>query len=273
MIPAHTLHTTTRMAIRERLRKAFKSNASSTSSDSTSTTGKGTKTWPSNVYAPGEAMPRPKYRQPPKKEHTEKLEAFSFGAAWRRRSFVSEYSPHGSRMPSRRASLISRASFGGRSRKSMGDDKSSSRQGDQAGNPNRRSLTRKSEDGRGLESREGSLKSLDVDNNTSAISSNNEQRRFKEPHGAAIPTRLSVEVENEGDDDVTNVGLSRVNSNTAALPFPPPTATTMSETSPRKSTQQRYEKGTTIAHDHQPFTEEDLALAMSRSHLVVPTRS
>lgn len=27
------------------------------------------------------------------------------------------------------------------------------------------------------------------------------------------------------------------------------------------------------AHDHQPFTEEDLALAMQRSHLVVPTQS
>jgi len=34
------------------------------------------------------------------------------------------------------------------------------------------------------------------------------EKRFKDPHGAARPTRLSTEVEQEGDDDVTN-GMSR----------------------------------------------------------------
>ena len=40
-------------------------------------------------------MPRPKYRAPPKKEHKEKLEAFSFPDAWRKKSFQSQYSPMG----------------------------------------------------------------------------------------------------------------------------------------------------------------------------------
>jgi len=67
-------------------------------------------------------MPRAKYRAPVKKEHKDKLDAFSWGTAWRRRSQVSEYSPMGSRMPSRRGSLLSRKSFGGKSAKRMSVD-------------------------------------------------------------------------------------------------------------------------------------------------------
>lgn len=106
-------------------------------------------------------MPRPKYRAPVKKEHKEKLESFSWGEAWRRRSFMSEYSPMGSRMPSRRGSLISRKSYGGKSsrRNSVGD-------------------SGKEVDGVQTKSRH-----------------------------AARPTRLSAEIEAEGDDDVTN-GMS-----------------------------------------------------------------
>jgi hypothetical protein len=50
-------------------------------------------------------MPRPKYRAVPKKEHKDKLDAFSFPEAWRRQSFQSQYSPMGTRAPSRRNSI------------------------------------------------------------------------------------------------------------------------------------------------------------------------
>jgi len=50
-------------------------------------------------------MPRPKYRAVPKKEHKDKLDAFSFPEAWRRRSFQSQHSPMGTRAPSRRNSI------------------------------------------------------------------------------------------------------------------------------------------------------------------------
>lgn len=59
----------------------------------------------SSVYQPGEAMPKPKYRQPVDKEHKEKLESFSFfGDRIRKRSKDSQYSPMGSKIPSRNVS-------------------------------------------------------------------------------------------------------------------------------------------------------------------------
>ena len=136
-------------------------------------------------------MPRPKYRAPVKKEHKEKLDSFSFGNAWRRRSFVSEYSPHGSRMPSRRPSLLSRASFGAKSRKSIGGASYTGIQDKESTDHTTTSVAGRSEDGRDMESREGSEAGF-------------EHKRFREPHGAAVPTRLSVEIEQEGDDDVAN---------------------------------------------------------------------
>ena len=54
-------------------------------------------------------MPKAKYRAPVDKKHKERLDAFSFGGAidvLRRRSGVSQYSPMGSRMPSRRGSRV-----------------------------------------------------------------------------------------------------------------------------------------------------------------------
>ena len=100
------------MPLREKAKNLFKtkSRGSSTSTDKDG--------YPDNVYKPGEEMPRPKYRAIPKKEHKEKLEAFSFGDAWRKSSFQSTYSPMGTRAPSRRASLFSnlrRKSLGGKS--------------------------------------------------------------------------------------------------------------------------------------------------------------
>ncbi|KAL9127512.1 MAG: hypothetical protein Q9217_003622 [Psora testacea] len=61
--------------------------------------------YPDNVYKPGEPMPRPKYRGPYNQAHQDKLSAFSFGDAWKKRKNStgtdksakggSEYSPMG----------------------------------------------------------------------------------------------------------------------------------------------------------------------------------
>jgi hypothetical protein len=111
-------------------------------------------------------MPRPKYRAIPKKEHKDKLDAFSFPEAWRRRSFQSQYSPMGTRAPSRRNSI------------------GASRQNSTF------SLSKKSA------SRTNSVTSIDTDDLSS---------RNREMHsGAAKPTPLSNQPEQEGDDDVAN---------------------------------------------------------------------
>lgn len=102
------------MPFRERAKRLFKSSSRSDSSSKTDSSSSRER-WPSNVYKPGEPMPRPKYRAVPKKEHTEKLESFSFADAWRKKSFQSTYSPMGTRAPSRRNSLFSRKSFSGKS--------------------------------------------------------------------------------------------------------------------------------------------------------------
>jgi len=66
---------------------------------------------PANVYKPGEEMPNPKYRGPYNQAHQDKLSAFSFGDAWKRRKSAtseishgpqgSDYSPMGSKLHSR----------------------------------------------------------------------------------------------------------------------------------------------------------------------------
>ena len=158
------------MAFRERIKKALRKASPNSSLHKSSTTdsNKGRERWPSNVYKPGEPMPRAKYRAPVKKEHKEKLESFSFASAWRRKSFMSEYSPMGTRMPSRRASLISRKSFGGRS--SLRNSMNMSRRNSVSG---------------GVKS---GRESLEVP---------------RERHAALAPA-LSTEIEADGDDDVTN---------------------------------------------------------------------
>jgi hypothetical protein len=65
-----------------------------------------------NVYQPGEKMPPLKYRRPVAPEHKAHLESFRWEKAWRRRSDISQYSPMGSRMQSRRSSM---STFGRRS--------------------------------------------------------------------------------------------------------------------------------------------------------------
>jgi len=88
------------MPFRAKIKRVLtRSSTSSSSSESGSRKGS------SNIYQPGEKMPLPKYRRPVAPEHKALLESFTFDTAWRRNSCASEYSPMGSRMPSRRNSI------------------------------------------------------------------------------------------------------------------------------------------------------------------------
>ncbi|CAK3852824.1 Hypothetical predicted protein [Lecanosticta acicola] len=239
------------MAIRERAKALFKARSKHTDRDSTlsksSTQNSDRERWPSNVYKPGEPMPRPKYRATPKKEHKEKLEAFSFAEAWRRRSFQSQHSPMGTRAPSRRNSR-----------------EHASRRSSWLSMTARKSISGKSE------SRSNSVTSGETDKSNV---------RYREHMGAARPTALSGQPEHEGDDDVGNVGVSRVQSKdhgplsrarTAEEPTngqsPPPPKLEFN------TQMQALSQTMSTAHDHQLFTEQDLALALKRSHLAVPAQ-
>lgn len=106
------------MAIRSRLRRAFTRGSQESEggplSKITSKSSKASKREKvdSNVYQPGEKMPPMKYRRPVDPVHKANLESFSWAKAWRRKSDPSIYSPMGSRMPSRKNSIVS---FGRRS--------------------------------------------------------------------------------------------------------------------------------------------------------------
>ena len=162
------------MPFRDRAKKLFRSksrgNSLSTTPTTTSSTGSDRDRWPSNVYKPGEPMPRPKYRAPAQKEHTEKLEAFSFADAWRKSSFQSNYSPMGTRAQSRRTSFLSmhRKSVAGRSmsRKSIGGGH--------------------------------------VDHGRSEGATTEETDETKSRASEALVGKLSKQSEAEGDDDVAN---------------------------------------------------------------------
>ncbi|KAK0333519.1 hypothetical protein LTR02_016968 [Friedmanniomyces endolithicus] len=212
------------MPFREKAKALFrrKDSAADSLSKTTSSSNSSRERWPSNIYKPGETMPRPKYRKPPTKEHKEKLESFSFGDAWRRKSYQSNYSPMGTRAPSRSNSLFRRKSH---ARSSRANSVASLGDGEKCG------------------------------------------PRQREMHsGAMITAQLSTEVEADGDDDVTNVGLSRAQSR---------------EQVPTKSRPRTADNippdcsdyfGSGTAHDHRPFSEHELTLALQRSHLAVPAR-
>lgn len=166
------------MAIREKARALFKSKSKSDKDSQlskSSTTASDRERWPSNVYKPGEPMPRPKYRATPKKEHKEKLDAFSFAEAWRRKSFQSQYSPMGTRAPSRRNSSRHH------SRRSSWI-----------------SLGRKSS--RGHDSRSNSVTNPEADKSL--------RPRETAHMGVARAPDLATETEQEGDDDITNGELA-----------------------------------------------------------------
>ena len=68
------------------------------------------KDWPEDIYKPHE-MPKAKYRRPIDPDHQQSLQSYSLRSAFediRRRSYVSHYSPMGSRWHSRRGSISSR---------------------------------------------------------------------------------------------------------------------------------------------------------------------
>lgn len=100
------------MPFRARLKNAFR--RSSTASSSSTNDSKSKKTQNSSerldpsdpsVYKPHE-LPRPKYKVPPDRKHTAKLESFNFANSWRRKSYTgSQYSPGGSKMSSRQNSV------------------------------------------------------------------------------------------------------------------------------------------------------------------------
>lgn len=95
------------MTLRDKAKSLFKRRASRDDTLSKSYSKESHERWLSNVYQPGEPMPRPKYRRPPEKAHKAKLDAFSFAEAWRKKSFQSQHSPMGTRQPSRRNSFVS----------------------------------------------------------------------------------------------------------------------------------------------------------------------
>lgn len=96
------------MPFRAKLRKTFSrnSNRSSQSSADTSSSYDSSSSKNVDVYKPGEKIPQ-KYRRPVDKAHKAMLEAYrmDFGESTGRRSFESECSPMGSRIPSRRNSI------------------------------------------------------------------------------------------------------------------------------------------------------------------------
>ncbi len=109
------------MPFREKMRRALGRSNEDGSDLTTTDTHKSTKPkkakkekLPDNVYKPGEPMPRPKYRGPYNQAHQDKLSAFSFGDAWKRRrssgTAASDLSPMGSRLMSRRNSAWSKKS-------------------------------------------------------------------------------------------------------------------------------------------------------------------
>ncbi|KAE9979865.1 hypothetical protein EG328_000623 [Venturia inaequalis] len=100
------------MPFRAKLRKTFSRNShrSSQSSADTSSSYGSSSSNNVDVYKPGEKIPQ-KYRRPVDKAHKAMLDSYrmdfgeSSGSSSSRRSFQSECSPMGSRMPSRRNSI------------------------------------------------------------------------------------------------------------------------------------------------------------------------
>ena len=154
------------MPIRERLKRVLRRSSTASSQSDT----KKPPQEPNNrlpgleYYKPGE-IPRSKYRGPWNQKHQDHLKAFSFTDAWnRRRSGQSQYSPHGSRMPSRAPSRVP-------SRTGSTDD--------------------------GVLSRKGSLLAR-------AVSRSSAGGRLSRRQSYALGESVPVEENEEGDDDVAN---------------------------------------------------------------------
>lgn len=218
------------------MKKAFKRSPSNSETSSLSKTdSKGDP----NVYQPGEKMPQPKYRRPVPKEHKEKLENFSFSNAWRRSSQQSgDYSPMGSRAPSRRGSLASVFGVGGR----------------------------KSFQSRRGESHVGSTVEEDEGDDTDV--KNGEHAR------CGFPARSRMRQNIIANWTRVAVGLSKNNThegaNASASAAPMSLNQIANQPSGSRPQSSNANGGRTSPYQ-QPFTQEDLTLALKRSHLDGPT--
>lgn len=224
------------MPLREKAKNFFKRrNSRSDSLSKTSSKESSRDRWPSNVYKPGEPMPRPKYRRPPEKAHKDKLDAFSWAESWRRKSFQSQHSPMGTRLPSRRNSFLS------------------FRKGLASRNASRNASIASASDKGGTKHKENIGSS-----SRPALSPEVEQYGDDDVANGMIHASLLTCA------DMYTVGGSHVRGRDRNLPAPPHTAAALSSSnlSPTMST----------AHDHQPFSEAELESAMKRSHLAVPTQ-
>ena len=192
------------MAIRARAKAFFRRSRNNDDTLSKTDSTDSHERWPSNVYKPGEPMPRPKYRQPPKKEHKEHLDSFSFADAWRRKSFQSQYSPMGTRAPSRLPSAApSRRSSWYSRTKSLSYGRSgsiTSVDSQKSAGAMKRELSQKSK--HGIE-RKPSQRSGHIMSREPSQRSDRRLPNHNTTH-AAIATRLSTEIEQDGDDDVFN---------------------------------------------------------------------
>ncbi|KAF2622457.1 hypothetical protein BU25DRAFT_415190 [Macroventuria anomochaeta] len=184
----------------------------------------------SDFYKPGEKMPPMKYRRPVDPEHKKNLEAFTWKKAWRRRSHQSLYSPMGSRLPSRKGSFRSRRS---RSRSVHRSRRSSFHS-------------------------EYDEDDTWVDSGIGASISDSER-----------PANIREASDDEGD--VLNVGLSR-------NPTQDPRDTQRKESASgrrRSSSIQSVRRSSTrpgtgsdrTRQNSQPFSPEDLELALQKSHI------
>ncbi|KAJ4331634.1 hypothetical protein N0V95_009846 [Ascochyta clinopodiicola] len=185
----------------------------------------------SDFYLPGEKMPPMKYRRPVDPEHKKNLDAFSFKKAWRRRSHQSLYSPMGSRLPSRKGSFRSRRS---RSRSVHRSRRSS------------------------FHSDYDEEDETWVDSGIGASLSDSDR-----------PANIREASDDEGD--VLNVGLSR-NPTQDPRDAPRKESTggrrrSSSIQSVRRSSTRPGTGSDRTRRDSQPFSPEDLELALQKSHL------
>ena len=275
------------MAIRARAKAFFRRSRNNDDTLSKTDSTDSHERWPSNVYKPGEPMPRPKYRQPPKKEHKEHLDSFSFADAWRRKSFQSQYSPMGTRAPSRlpsaapsrRSSWYSRTksmSYGRSGSITSVDSHKSGAVKRELSQKSKREIERKPSQRSGhILSREPSQRNRPILSREPSQRSDRRVPNHNTTH-AAIATRLSTEVEQEGDDDVFNVGMSRVHSHDRN-PLSRPRSVAENPHGGYLGQPPNQQLGgphdSIQAHDHLPFTEQELALALKRSHLTVPVQA
>ncbi|KAF2120250.1 hypothetical protein BDV96DRAFT_595808 [Lophiotrema nucula] len=235
------------MPLRTRIKRAFTRSSRDNSSDDLAAKNARKD---SIHYQPGEKMPPLKYRRPVDPKHKEHLESFTWAKAWRRRSDCSLYSPMGSRLPSRKtsATTLGRRSIGARSTRSLGGRSTRSIGGRSV--RDRRTSSR----GRGAP----------VDNEMLGVDS-------------AIGSSLAgddgrdhdhIREWSDEEEDITTVGLSR---NPTQDPRKDKSSARRAESiksgGSRPPTSDRRRRESVTAPNAQPFSAEELELALQKSHL------